>query len=224
MDPRVKASMLEYYDQQARVYDRVYEGKFAEAARLGAETYVADTAALRGIVAEVSRGRLLDVPCGTAFWLPSYAERVEGAVLIDQAQGMLAAARARAEAAGIAQSCTFLQGDVIDHEWEPEAFDTVLVGFFLSHVVDAEERRFFARIRRALRPGGAVMVFDSAWNAERAAVKPKEGVARRMLENRPFDVYKRYFDGQDLSRMAAEHGFVATVRHEGRAFIAATFA
>jgi len=150
----------------------VYSGQFPGSAVVGAEAYVEDTAALRDIIRRACAGQLLDVPCGTAFWLSAYAANVTGAVLIDQSERMLDQARSRAVILGVDSKCTFLEGDVVNQAWEPESFDSMLVGFFLSHADADDEASFFRQIRRGLKRSGTLLVLDSIWNAQRARANP----------------------------------------------------
>lgn len=221
----VKTSMLEYYDVHANDYDCVYSGEFSGSELVGSDAYPEDTAAVREVIQHWCTGSLLDAPCGTGFWLPAYSASVERAVLIDQSGQMLAKARTRAIDFGVDAKCTFVQGDILSHAWAPESFDTMLVGFFLSHTDPTDEKAFFEQISRGLKRGGSVLVVDSIWNALRAQSKPKEAVVRRIVKDgRVFDVYKRFFDASDIAQMAEKYGFRATVQHAGRAFIAATIA
>lgn len=223
METSVKTSMLEYYDVHADDYDRVYSGQFSGSELVGSDAYPEDTAALQEVIQRSCSGTLLDVPCGTAFWLPAYSSRVERAVLIDQSDRMLAKARSRATDLGLDARCTFLQGNVLSHPWDPDSFDTMLVGFFLSHTDEPDEKAFFGQIRRGLKRGGSVVILDSIWNTQRAQSKPKEAIVRRSSKDgRRFDVYKRYFDASDIVETTERYGFRATVLHAGRAFIAAS--
>ena len=215
--------MLEYYDVHANEYDRVYSGQFPGSELVGSDVYTQDTAALQDVIRRSCTGTLLDVPCGTAFWLPAYSSSVERAVLIDQSDSMLAKARSRATDLGLDSTCTFLRGDVLSHPWDPESFDTMLVGFFLSHTDHTDETAFFGQVRRGLKRGGRVVILDSIWNAQRAQSKPKEAVIQRSSrDGRRFDVYKRYFDASDIVQTTERYGLRATVLYAGRAFIAAT--
>jgi ubiquinone/menaquinone biosynthesis C-methylase UbiE len=222
MEPAVKSSMFGYYEAHANDYDRVYSGQFPGSERVGADAYPADTAALRDVVAQACTGTLLDIPCGTAFWLPAYASRVERAVLLDQSHGMLARARARAAELGIESKCEFVRGDALSQNWDAESFDSLLVAFFLSHTDETDEEAFFSRARRGLKRSGRLIILDSSWNVQRSHSAPREAVIERSsTDGRRFNVYKRYFDAPDISRMAERHGFRASVLYTGRAFIAA---
>jgi hypothetical protein len=111
----------------------------------------------------------------------------------------------------------------LDGSWAEQAFDTALVGFFLSHLTSLEIQGFLVRVRGSLRPGGQVILLDSLWSAVRAQTAPKEGAVRRRLnDGREFDVYKRYFEVDDLCALAAEAGFHADIQYVGKAFLAAT--
>ena len=225
MDPSVKTSMLEYYNVHADDYDRVYSGHFPGSEVVGADAYPDDTAALHDVVRRTCTGALLDIPCGTAFWLPAYAAGVSRALLVDQSPQMLARARSRAANVGVHSKFTFFEGDILSHAWHPHSFDTLLVAFFLSHTDDVDERAFFQRVIPSLRRGGRIVILDSIWNAQRALSKPRQAVIQRSsTDGRRFDVYKRYFDAQDICQMAARHGLHATVTYAGRAFISATAA
>ena len=215
--------MLTYYDERSAEYDEVYAGGLPGESVIAKEEYSPDADALLDVARRYCVGSLIDAPCGTAFWLPAYAPNVESVVLVDQSPHMLAQARAKERSAGIEARCSFLQQDVLEHPWPSRAFDTILCGFFLSHIDGPEEQRFFARVRVALRPRGTLVVFDSKWSTERAAAKPKAGVVRRTLnDGREFEIYKRYFDESDVAELAHRHGFRAELRYVGRPFLAFT--
>lgn len=100
---------------------------------------------------------VLDVGTGTGIVALIAAEAVrEGGrvVGVDLSDGMLRAARAKAEDRGLAVE--FRKMDAESLELEPESFDVVLSLFALSHFpdVDAALRGIF----RVLRPGGRIVV------------------------------------------------------------------
>jgi ubiquinone/menaquinone biosynthesis C-methylase UbiE len=226
MDEQLKHSMCAYYDARAFEYDELYAGRIP-GTRVDATVYQADAQALRRVVADCCSGALLDAPCGTAFWLSAYAPNVTAVTLIDQSPRMLGQAWERAKAYGIDARCSFEQQDLLELRWADERFDTLLVGFFLSHVELPEEQRFFDGARRALASSkGHLVVLDSSWTDERASTRRKAGRQRRKLsDGREFDIYKSYFDDGDVRRMAEQYGLNARVEYKGPAFMAfsATF-
>jgi SAM-dependent methyltransferase len=111
----------------------------------------------RFLVAEVEDlppGRALDLACGegqNAIWLASRGWTVRG---IDYSGVAIAKARARAEREGI--DVEFLEGDLLEYEPEPSAFDLVLVLYL--HMAAEEVNTVLVRASRALAPGGTFLL------------------------------------------------------------------
>lgn|SRR5690349_12238157 len=163
----------------------------------------------------------MDLACGTAYWMPQYASVCSQITLFDQSEQMLAQARATAARLGVVDRCVFLQGDFFEHTFDDHAYDTVLVGFFLSHVTEQEEAVVFNAIRGMLAPDGQCLILESAWSPERAKANAKvEQQTRRLNDGTQFNIYKRYCDRHDVARWAREHAFVARIEHFGAAFCA----
>ena len=109
----------------------------------------------------------MDLACGTAYWLPYYAPNCSRVTLFDRSDRMLREARVKAHRLGIVDRCAFVQGDFFAHEFEPAAYDAVLVGFFVSHLTEAQERLPFDALRIMLDASGRFLILDSAWSPER---------------------------------------------------------
>ena len=110
--------------------------------------------ALSGVPEDFS-GRLLEVPVGTGvLTMPVYKELPAADITcLDYSADMMAAARRRAQAAGIG-NITFRQGDVGALPFEDETFDAVLSlnGFHAFPDKEAAYRETF----RVLKPGGTL--------------------------------------------------------------------
>ena len=213
--------MFEYYAQRAREYDRIYSGG-GPASISDPQVYLDEVEILVEVVKRTCSGDLIDIACGTAFWLPHYADNCTRITLFDQSKEMLAEAQASAAAIGVAERTTVLSGDVLTYDVGQVRFDGVLVGFLLSHFTDDEETRFFRLLKSILKPDGRILILDSAWNDARARTRKKEGQQKRVLvDGREFEIYKKYFDESDLSAMARQHGITLTVEHFGKVFFAA---
>lgn len=99
------------------------------------------------------RDRVLDIGCGNGQVTRLAAGRAPlgGATGIDLSAPMLATARTRAEAEGVA-NVTFEQGDVQVFPFGEGAFDVALSRFAVMFFADPVAA--FANVHRALRPGG----------------------------------------------------------------------
>jgi ubiquinone/menaquinone biosynthesis C-methylase UbiE len=176
--------MKEYYDTRAPEYDEWYLGlgRFAERERPGWHEAVS---ALEQAVQELAPARTLDVACGTGFLTRNLRGPVTG---LDQSEQMLAIARERMPAA------EFVQADAIPLPFSANAFDRVFTGHFYGHLGDTEREAFLADAHRV---APELIVVDSA-------VRPDHGreevQARILNDGSAFEVYKRYFDGDELAR------------------------
>lgn len=221
MKPNVHQSMNVYYDERAPEYDEIYIGK-GPASISNPEAYKAETAILAGLVEQYCVGSHLDMPCGTGFWLPHYAQKCRHITLVDQSENMLEECRKKAARAGVLDRSQFIQADILKHDFPLHRHGSVLLGFFISHLPPEEEAILFSRLRTLLTKDGTFLILDSIWNAERAAHRNKEGVQQRTLnDGRRFEIYKKYFTADDFVTMGQTHLCRLSVLHQGQTFIAA---
>ena len=213
--------MLAYYDERAPEYEEAYTLGTGTASIQNPEVFKAEARVLGGIVRRFARGRIMDLACGTAFWLPEYAPNCSHVTLLDQSDRMLMEARAKVNGLGIVDRCVFLRGALFEHEFEQGAYDTALVGFLLSHLTEAHEHLLFEALRMMLDTAGRFLILDSAWSPDRAAVNHKvEHQPRRLNDGTTFEIYKRYCDRDDIARWAAQYSVELHVEHFGAAFYA----
>ena len=221
MDPDLRRGMLQYYDERAPEYEEAYVRGTGTASIPDPAVFQDEAARLGAIVERFARGRLIDLACGTAYWLPRYAARCPSITLFDQSAKMLNEAAKKATALGIADRCAIVRGDFFEYQFRRAAYDSALVGFFLSHLTEPQEALLFAALERVLDPSGRFLILDSAWSAERARFNAKaERQQRRLNDGTPFEIYKRYFDEQDIDGWAGQYGVELSLEHFGTAFFA----
>jgi len=213
--------MLAYYDERAPEYEEAYTLGTGTASITEPEVFKAEARLLAGIVGHITRGRMMDLACGTAYWLPHYAQHCDHMTLFDQSENMLTEARAKATQLGVLDRCDFVLGDFFDQEFGEHVCDTVLVGFFLSHLSEAQEPLLFGALRTMLKAGGRFLMLDSAWSTERAKFNRKvERQARQLNDGTAFDIYKRYCDRDDIEDWTHAYGVTLRIEHFGKAFYA----
>jgi ubiquinone/menaquinone biosynthesis C-methylase UbiE len=206
MDSSLQERMLEYYSERASEYDEIYLTGGGPISIPDRGAYVHGARLLSSSVRRFCSGTLIDIACGTAFWLSHYAPQCPQITLLDQSEHMLVEARKKVESLKIEHKTSFITGDFLSDELDLPPFQCALIGFFLSHLSEEQEGLFFERLRSILAPRGSFLILDSVWSEERARVKQKEGIQKRMLNNgRCFQVYKRYLSREDVALMESKY-------------------
>ena len=221
MDPALRHSMLRYYDERAHEYEDAYVLGTGTASIPDPQVFRREAVLLAGIVERFAHGRLIDLACGTGYWLPRYAARCSQITLIDQAPRMLAECRKKIATLGAPERVAIVQGDVLEHPFTTGAFDSALIGFLISHVTEEQEATLFERLRRLLDAQGRFLILESAWSPERARVNLKiERQERQLNDGSRFEIYKRYLDRQDIDDWTTKYGVATSIEFFGTAFAA----
>ena len=120
--------------------------------------------------------RVLDVGCGPGFFVTELAERVgpSGSVVgVDLSRDMLAVARKRAERHA---NVELLESSATPLPFEGGSFDRALSVQVLEYVEDVAAA--LAELRRVLRPGGRLVVWDVDWSTLSWHTADEERMAR----------------------------------------------
>jgi SAM-dependent methyltransferase len=210
---------LDYYCARADEYDQWWrrEGRYDR----DREQWLADAAVVAAALdAFEPRGRILELACGTGIWterLQGYASELTA---VDGSAEMLALNAARLGAKRV----RYVQADLFD--WQPgERADFVFFGFWLSHVPPERFPAFWDLVRRCLAPGGRVFFVDSRREQASTAadhVLPALGShrsRRRLNDGREFDVYKIFYEKDELAARLTDLGWTFAVRETERYFI-----
>src|SRR3984885_13865870 len=115
--------------------------------------------ALLALIPPGSRGRLLDIGTGTGRVLELLAPRVRQALGVDASKAMLALARARLSAPGLAH-CAVRLADMYRLPLADRSFDTVVLQMVLHHPEAPQGAVHEAA--RVLSAGGTLLVIDLA--------------------------------------------------------------
>ena len=222
MDQNLRQSMNAYYDERAAEFDEIYTLGKPPGKVTDPELYREEARSLGNLVREHCCGSILDIPCGTGYWLQFYAANCTAITLVDQSENMLREGREKACDHDVEAITTFIESDALEVPLEDRSFDTALVGFFLSHLTDAQMGLFFRNLGNALKPGGRVLILDSGWTRYRGSRRKEGTTVRKLNDGREFEIYKRYFEGSDFDRMSAACRMDFTVLYEGKLYLAVT--
>lgn len=212
--------MMTYYDARAPEYELLYHGKGT--VKLDPLLYRKETMLLCKIVSKFGRGHLIDIGCGTCFWLPLYAKRCKKVTLLDGSASMLLECEHKLDVLHLKTKCRCMHGDFFTVVLPSHTYASALIAFFLSHVPPVQEEAFFRKLQDILKPKAHFLLIDSTWNEKRQRYADKEGLQERTLTNgKTYKIYKRYFNKQDIERLARTHRIKLETVHFGDVFFAA---
>lgn len=188
-------------------FEAVAEGYDSPALRFFAASaaHMAETLRLRG------DEHVLDVACGTGHATVALAQRLpRGRVTaLDFSAAMLARARAKAEAAGMA-NVDFVEADMQELPWK-QRFDTAVCAFGVFFVEDMDAQ--LRHIAGTVKPGGRVMITSFAKSymepmrsllmerVQRFGVEPPPQTWLRIADE---DGCRSFFAGADIARARVE--------------------
>lgn len=222
------AGQVAYYRARAGEYDAWWlrEGRFDRGAATNAAWFgdiAAAESALAAWLAARRPRRAIELACGTGLFTRRVAPAVESLDAIDASPEVIARNRARLAALGIG-NVTFHEADLF--AWRPsQRYDLVFMSFWLSHVPQARFASFWATLRDALAPGGAVYLIDSAHDPASAARNhappgADAGVVTRKLDDgSTWRVVKVFWTPESLGAALATIGWRAAVTQTPRFFI-----
>src|SRR5256885_4295398 len=133
-----------------------------QAAPFATAPWIKDEAALKLVVELSGAGAedtVLDVACGPGLIVVAFARVAKHATGIDLTPAMLDRARQHAAAQGVS-NVTWQQGDVLPLPYADGAFSIVTSRFAFHHFLDP--LAVLKQMARVCRPGGTVVVVDSA--------------------------------------------------------------
>ena len=153
--------------------------------------------------------RILDLGCGTGLALGYYYEMVPTALVtgIDLAPGMLEALRKKFPE----KALILIQGSYFDVPFQENAFDAAVSVESLHHFTKAEKIPLYAKLWRALKPGGFFILTDYFAGSDEEEQSRREELLRLRKEQKLRDEEFYHFDTP------------LTVEHEKEALLAAGF-
>jgi len=137
-DPEHSNGVRNDYNSISDKYDRRYE--------INPLKGVEQT--LRGLIAETGARRVLEIGCGTGYWLKTLLPHVDQIIGLDSSIGMLR------RALDLTGSIELVRGSADSLPFAANSFDLIFVVNALHHFDD--KQGFVEQSRHLLRPGGAL--------------------------------------------------------------------
>lgn len=142
-------------DDPASFYRPLTEGTFATMRRCAAR------ADLKIGYSRMKAPRILDLGAGGGPWSIAMLEACgDGQAVINDLDGVIGLARAKAAEHGVADRCRFRPGDFHAIDIEDGGYDIVVLGHVCRTEGPAGARRLIGRAHAALRPEGRVVLAD----------------------------------------------------------------
>jgi ubiquinone/menaquinone biosynthesis C-methylase UbiE len=213
---------INYYRARAEEYDewffrhgRYDHGTEHRTAWLG-EVAVVEAA----LEATLPRGDVLEMACGTGLWTRRLVEFHQRVVAVDASPEVIAVNRERLKSDRV----EYIVADLFGLIPPASRFDAVFFGFWLSHVPPGKFEAFWATVKAALKPQGAVFFVDSLLEQSSTARDhprlDESGVVRRLLnDGREFSIVKVFYEPAALERQLLDRGWRGWVRSSGRFFL-----
>ena len=156
----LKRFMQDYYDQRAGEYvDWFLRTGLYDRPETN-EPFLSGLRQLEAELASFGEGRILEIACGIGWWTSLLAQSGSEVFALDYGPRMLAECRKRL-ALNDAQA-TLVRASAYALPFADNALDGCFFGFFFSHVPHEDVAPFLSEVRRVVRPGGRVCIFDSS--------------------------------------------------------------
>lgn len=215
----LKQSMQVYYDQRASEYvDWFLRTGLYDRPETN-EPFLSGIRQLEEELASFGEGRILEVACGIGWWTSLLAQSGREVVALDYGPRMLAECRKRLD---LNETCAALvRASAYALPFADNSVDGCFFGFFFSHVPHEDVDPFLSEVRRVVRPGGRVCIFDSSL--------PSLDEVETEIQTRPLrdgslhPALKVYYGTKGLARVLEPFAEQLTIKKVEGLFIAAHY-
>jgi ubiquinone/menaquinone biosynthesis C-methylase UbiE len=186
--------LLKYYSERASEYEQIY---YRDVPQRQMEL-AADTERLQHLVKDCT---LLDLACGTGYWLEKMSETARHITAVDISREMIEQAKLKTFGCPV----DFVRSDINDLPFGPDLFDCVTLGFWFSH----QPRQHYGELYKALlsfiKKNGSIWMIDNNPPAEgvshNSCGTDKHGnnlITRKLDSGEEYTIIKNYFNRDQL--------------------------
>lgn len=221
MDERLR-EQIEYYRARAHEYDEWFYcvGRYDQG-EAGNQQWFEEVAMVNTALHTLPRvNQALELACGTGNWTRELLQCAERITAYDAAPEMIAINRDKVQS----ERVTYQQLDLFDWQPQPEMYDLVFFGFWLSHVPLDQIPAFLQKVHTTLKPGGQVFMVDTlrtqALSGHNVPLPDDDHIVTRQLKDgRTFNIVKIYHDPEVLRQYFADANLHTVVNTTPNYFI-----
>lgn len=216
---------IAYYVARANEYDEWFyrNGRYDRGQQLN-QLWFDEVAIVKGELKNLgSLQTVLELACGTGIWTQELVAIAQQIIAIDASQETLAINREKINSSKI----EYQQLDLFS--WQPtQQYDLVFFAFWLSHVPPDKIDEFLGKVYQSVKPNGRVFIIDSRFSETSSAnnhlLRDEKEIyqIRKLNDGREFEIYKVYYQPNDLLIKLNCAGFQADVKITENYFIYAT--
>jgi demethylmenaquinone methyltransferase/2-methoxy-6-polyprenyl-1,4-benzoquinol methylase len=225
MSDQILQEQIAYYQARAAEYDEWFyrTGRYDYGEALNTQWFD-DVEVVRSALQSIGKVETaLELACGTGIWTQELVQQADSVTAVDAAAEVLNITQSKLPDAKLRT----VQADLF--AWEPDQqYDLVFFGFWLSHVPPDKLDGFLGMVRRALKPNGRVFMVDSRRTEtieakDRHLPKPESIYhVRKLNDGREFNIYKIYYQPDELEAHFARHGIRVGARFSDTFFVYAS--
>jgi len=197
---------MSYYRARAPEYDEWWtrRGRYDQGPEV-AERWHREIARVEKCLDDFGpRGDVLELACGTGWWTEKLARYGANLTCVDASTETMLYNRARLKD-GALRLPRYVQADLF--QWAPDRqYDVVFFSFWLSHVPSERFASFWETVKRALKPGGRVVLIDEP-SGEPYPAMETELQQRQLKDGRTFKIIKLYYDPDKLAEKLRDLGW-----------------
>ena len=219
MDSELQNQMLKYYNERANEYEQIYTQGTGTSSITNPEVFKSETIDIKNSVKNFGRGSIIDIACGTGYWLPYYYSRCNFFTFFDQSKNMLAKCKIKTNELNLYDKCNFILGDLAEFDFSGMKFESAIAGFLISHLTEELENKLFETLRIILKANSYFLLIDSAWTEYRSKFNTKvERQKRKLNDGTEFYIYKKYLDENDIRLWRSKYNVELSIDFFGHAF------
>jgi SAM-dependent methyltransferase len=186
--------LVKYYRARASEYEQIYYRDVPQRQR----ELTADAERLQQLVQDRA---VLDLACGTGYWLEKMAHTAKRIAAVDVSSEMIQQARQKEFACPV----DFVRADMYELPFATGIFDCITLGFWFSHHPRQHYDRLFDLLTIYLNERGLIWMIDNNPPAEglsQNSVGTDEYgnnlIKRKLDSGREYTIIKNYFDASQL--------------------------